>query len=65
MNLDERDGHTEQGITQRNAGVGVGAGVDENEGNALVAGGVDAIDKRVFGIALEYRQRMAQAFRKL
>src|SRR3569832_2359492 len=59
MNLDERNLHREQRIAQRYAGLGVAGGIDDDEGDALVRGGVDALDQGMLGIALKSNQLMA------
>lgn len=60
MNLNERDRDAQEGIPERDAGMGVRPGVDKDEGNALFARSVDAFDERVFGVALKRRQGVAQ-----
>src|SRR3569832_449119 len=60
MNLDERNLHREQRIAQRYAGMGVAGGIDDDEGAALVRGGVDALDQGMLGIALKSNQLMAR-----
>ena len=53
MNFDERHRSGQQRIAQRNAGVGEGAGIEQDAGRAVVARGVDALDQLVLGVALE------------
>ena len=56
MNLDERDCHPKQGITQADAGMGESRGIDDNESNRFFAGLVDARDQLVFRVALKGRE---------
>ena len=42
VQLDERDADSEQGIAQRHAGVSESGGIDHDEGDTVLAGGVDA-----------------------
>src|SRR3569833_3356662 len=60
MNLDERNLHRQQRIAQRYASRGVAGGSDDDEGDALVRGGVDALDQGMLGIALKSDQLMAR-----
>ena len=45
MDLDERDPHRGQGITQANAGMGQRAGVDDDVGNAFACARLNAIEQ--------------------
>src|SRR5690606_14207675 len=53
VDLDERNLPPQQGIPQGDAGMGEGGGIDDDEGYALVASGVDAFDQFVLPVALE------------
>ena len=52
VNLDERDGHGQQRVPQRHAGVGQGAGVQQDEVH-LAGGLLDPVDQGGLGIGLE------------
>jgi len=58
VHLDERDRHRRQRVAQRHAGVGEGGRVDHDEGGAVGARGVDALDQQVLGIGLHAAQAM-------
>ena len=70
MDLDRRDFHRDQGIVQRDRGVRVAAGVDDNAGRLLRMGLVDEIDQfalvvglAAIGLQAELRRRLrAQPF---
>ena len=63
MNFDKRQRHTKQGITQGNTGVGKGGGVDNDEGRIVLAGGMDAFNQDVLGIALQMIECVAGGVR--
>ena len=65
MHLDEGDGDAEQGIAQRDAGVGIGAGIDNDEGHPLATCGMQAIDQGTFAVALVTGELVAAAAGKL
>ena len=44
MDLDEGDFYRQQGVAQGDAGVGEGGGVEDDEIDAFVGGGVDVVD---------------------
>ena len=56
MHFDKRDGHGRQGVSQGNAGMGIAARIDDDEGHPFAAGGLDAIDQIAFVVALEADQ---------
>ncbi len=60
MDLDERQLHREQGVTKRDAGVGEGAGIEDEEFEAFGACALDSVDQHVFGVALAGVERMAE-----
>ncbi len=53
MDLHGRNGDRRQGISQRDAGMGQTAGIDENPGNTSVASGVNPIDQLAFVVGLK------------
>src|SRR5574344_1672817 len=59
VNFDEWDAHRQQRVTQCDTGMGEGGRVDHDEVDALAAGGVDAFDQQVFGVALQVQQPVA------
>src|SRR6201991_2093905 len=56
VNLDERDTNACQRVPNRDAGMGVRSGVDQDEIGLLVPRGMDAIDEPAFMIALKRRE---------
>jgi hypothetical protein len=61
VHLDERDRNPQQCIAQGDTGVRVGRRIDHDERNSLGLRCMYALDKRMFGIALEARQGVAEA----
>ena len=53
VHFDEWNGHRRQGVAQGDAGVGVAARVDDDEGHPFTSGGLDAVDQIAFVVALE------------
>ena len=51
--------HTEQRIPQRDAGVRIGTGIEQNECDAVLACLLNPIDELAFVVALKSRQRSA------
>ena len=60
VNFDERDVHGQQGIAHGDAGVCIGARVQDDERGAVFACGLYSINNFVLGVTLEARQRMAE-----
>jgi hypothetical protein len=58
VDLDERNADPEQGIAQRHAGVGERRGIDDDESDSFLAGGVNSVEQGVLGVALEAAQLM-------
>src|SRR4051812_23674789 len=61
MQLDERQLHAEQGVTQRDAGVGEAARIDDGKADAVGLRRVHPVDELVFGIALECDEFVTEA----
>src|SRR5215469_11732417 len=59
VNLDERQGHRQDCIAERNAGVGEAAGIEDHEVDPVALAMLDARDQLMLGIALEGDQLMA------
>src|ERR1700679_3969940 len=59
VNLDERQGDSEEGVAQGDAGVRVGPWIDDDECNAVGLRGVNLPDQFMLRIALEREQFMA------
>jgi hypothetical protein len=59
VDLYERNGHTNQGVAQRNRGVGVAPRIEQNAVQTWFHGQVNSIDERTFPIGLEVVQRNA------
>ncbi len=59
MDFDKRYRNPEQRIAQGNAGMGQGAGVDDDEVDVFVAGGMNAVDQLIFRVALQKLNMMA------
>ena len=59
MNLDERHPDRQQGVAKRNAGVGEGARIEDDEVDGCGCEGLDPVDQLVLGIALEAIERCA------
>lgn len=53
MNLDERDANPGKRIAQRNAGMGIGSRVDDDERHTLVAGRLYAVNQRPLMVVLK------------
>jgi len=53
VHLDERYGYRRKSVAQRDAGMGEGTGIAQDQGSLVVPGLVDAVDQFVFGIGLE------------
>ena len=60
MNLDERYRGRQQRIPQNHAGMGQATGIDDDESDAGGMGGVDAINQRRLGVALETTDFMSR-----
>jgi len=58
MQFDKRDGHTGQGITQGDAGMREGTGIDQDAGDLLTARRVNALDQHMLGVTLQTMQAM-------
>src|SRR5690606_21671999 len=56
MHFDEWDAHRQQCVTYCDAGMGKGGGIDDDEVDCLVPGGMDAVDQHMFGVALQRLQ---------
>src|SRR5690606_35993023 len=63
MHFDERDGDRSQSIAQRDAGMGIGPGINEDVIGAVAARAMDAIHQRAFVIALKRRASCAMVGR--
>ena len=61
MHFDEWDAHRQQCVTYCDTGVGKCSGIYDDEINCFVAGGMNAPDQFVFGIALQRLQLMTIA----
>jgi len=61
MDFDEGNVNGRQRVTQGHAGVRVAAGIDDDETDSLLAGGLNAVDQFAFVIALELSSRTPQA----
>src|ERR1700728_3386275 len=59
VNLDERQGDSEEGVAQCDARVGVGPWIDDDEGNSVGLRGMNLPDQFMLRIALECDQFMA------
>jgi len=57
-----RNADSEQGIPQGYASVGERSGIDHNESDSILAGGVNAVEQGVFGVALEAGQLVRPQF---
>lgn len=58
VHFDEGDRHRRQCVADRDAGMGEGGGIDQDEVGAVGTGGLDAFDQRVLGVGLEAFQRV-------
>lgn len=58
MHFDERQGGGQQRIPQRDTGVGVGRGVEDDAIYALVTRGVNAVDQSAFAVGLKAGERV-------
>src|SRR5690554_5119670 len=56
MHFDEWDAHRQQCVTYCDTGMGKGGGIDDDEVDAFVPGGVNAVDQLVLGVALQHLQ---------
>ena len=63
VNLDERNAHAQQRVAQGNAGVGVGARVDQDEIDAFGTCLVHAVHQQAFLVALERGEAVAEFLR--
>ena len=63
MHFNKGDLGSGQGITQGDAGMGEGRGVDDDVGNALAGGFLNCIDQYVFCVALQAAQPPAPSLR--
>src|SRR4051812_9813484 len=61
MQLDEWQLHAEQGVAQRDAGVGEAAWIDDGKADAVGLCRLHPVDELVFSIALECDEFMAEA----
>lgn len=59
MDFDKRNGHAQQCIPQGDAGVGEGAGIDDDTDNTISLGRVNPIDQLRLAVALLATQLMA------
>lgn len=59
MDFNEGNGDGSQGIAQGHAGVRVAAGIDDDEADPLLAGGLNTVDQFAFVIALKAFQPYA------
>ncbi len=59
MHFDEGQGHACEGIAQGHAGVREGPGIDDDEGGAVGAGRVNAVNQGAFMVALKRGERGA------
>eukprot|EP00825_Cyclidium_porcatum_P015735 TRINITY_DN19018_c0_g1_i1.p2 TRINITY_DN19018_c0_g1~~TRINITY_DN19018_c0_g1_i1.p2 ORF type:complete len:225 (+),score=29.08 TRINITY_DN19018_c0_g1_i1:189-863(+) len=59
VDFDEGQGHCRQRVADRDGGVGEGGRIDQDEGGAVGAGGLDTVHQRVLGIGLTGAQLMA------
>ena len=65
MHFDERDGHRQQGVSQADACMGVGRGVEDDKGDCSLTGRVDAVNQRVLGVTLKTVQMVTSLFGQL
>jgi|GEM_PF-5593674 len=59
MHFDERDGDPRQRVTNGHTGMRERGGVNDDEADVFLWGGMNTLDKQVFGIALETLHRHA------
>lgn len=65
MHFDKGYRYSEQRVAQGYAGMSQRAGVDNDEVDIFITGGMDAVDQLVFGIALQKLDVMARILRNL
>ena len=63
MDFDVGDGNGSERITQGNAGVGKGGGVDDDVIDFVFASGVDEVDEHAFVVVLDEFELVAEAGR--
>jgi len=64
VNLDEGHGDPQQRVSQRHAGMGQAAGIEQNPGDLVRLGGMNPGNQLVLGIALRGKQFMAAGLRQ-
>src|SRR5699024_9390627 len=65
VNVDKRQSRAQQGIAQRDAGVGVGSRVEQDAVRVFVTCGVNTVDQCTFTVALKAGQLVATRLRLL
>lgn len=65
MDFNKRNRHAGQRVTQRNAGMGEGSRVDDDEVDLVVCGLMYAVHQFMLGVALKMRERVTSRLGKL
>ena len=65
VHFDGRDLHPDQCVVQRDRGVGIAAGIDDDAGHLLDAGLVDEVDQLAFAVGLTAIGMQAKLRRRL